>query len=282
MKKITTALFAAVVFLTACQKEPAFIDPSSGAGSGGTTSGLLVRNVEVVGTDSSVIDFSYNTSGRLTRFDVSGTSTSPLTYKLLRNSSGIITQTIASGPDLSAVGLDSLVTNVFYNASTSRYTYTQYNVNLGGVSYGDSTVFTYDGTGNLTSVTDYQRMMSQSYTPATRNDYTYNSGNVVTEKDYNYNPTTSVWTLSGTAAYTYDAKTNPLKLGAEAMIIGLTTYFGPNNLTGLTYTDASDPSNNYTQTSTYTYNSTNKPATGTGTENDNTGTVSYALRYYYN
>jgi len=282
MKKIAFALTAFLFVFTACQKEPDFIDTgnSSGNGDGTINSGLLVRSVEVNGADSTAIAYAYNTAGRLTQLDVSSTAASPFTYKLLRNTNGIITQTVAISPDLAAIGIDSLVTNVFYNASAARYTYTRYDLNVGGVAYSDSTAFAYDASGNLTSAISYQKVMLLPYAPSSRTDYSYSNGNVATEKAFDYDVTTSAWSLLATSAYTYDAKTNPLKLGAEAMIIGLTTFFGPNNTMGLTYTDATDPTNNYTQASTYTYNSASKPSSGTIVENP--GAVNYSLRYYYN
>ncbi len=46
MKNILIALFATVMALSACQKEPSFEDPNGLPGGGNASLGLLVRSVE--------------------------------------------------------------------------------------------------------------------------------------------------------------------------------------------------------------------------------------------
>lgn len=282
MRKTLTALCAAAVLFTACQKEPSFDDPSGnpGGGTGGPVTGLLVRSVEVSGTDSNVVAYTYNGAGKLTQIDASGTSASPLTYKLLRNAAGIITRSVAISPDLAAVGIDSLVVNAFYNAATSRYTHTRYDIDLGGVLYSDSTVYAYNSSGEITSATSYGKVLTTPYLASSRMDYTYSNGNVATQKGYTYDMAASTWTLAESVTYTYDTRVNPLKLGVEAILIGMVNYAGNNNPTLLDFTDPADASNNFSQASTYTYNSANKPSGGTMVENP--GATNYTLRFYYN
>lgn len=281
MKKFATPLLAVLTFLTACQKEAALVDPGNSSGGGGTTTGgLLTRNVETDGTDSTVTDFSYGAGNRLTKIDYTGSSASPATYKLSRNNSGVITRMTLISPDFQSIGVDSIVINVSYNSSTSRYTSSQYSLAISGTTYTDSTAYVYDASGNLTSAAGYEKIAITPYTPYGRTDYTYANGNVSSEKYYDYDPSTSTWSLSATSAYTYDAKTNPLKLGVEAILLNQAGFFGPNNSTDFSYKDATDPTNNFTRTYTYTYNSANKPSGGTAVENP--GATSYTLRFFYN
>ncbi len=199
-------------------------------------------------------------------------------FRIVRNPAGIITQYIIKSPDLASYGIDSLVTNVTYNTSLGRYTYTRFDLSLSGISISDSTILSYDATGNISGKTDYIKSIVGGYTPSGRVDYTYAAGNIASEKSYDYNGT--AYTLSSSTTYTYDTKVNPLKLGVEAILIGMSTSFGPNNSTALNYIDAIDPTGNYSIVSTLAYNTTNKPSGGTAVENP--GATNYTLRFYYN
>lgn len=278
MKKLLTA-FTAIAFLASCQKEPDFTDPANPSVIATAPTGLLTRVVEGDGTDSSVYSFSYNAAGKLVQYNYGDAGYSSVN-KYVRNAGGIITQTVFISPDLLALGIDSTVTNVFFNAGSSRYTHTRSDVAAGGATYSDSTAFAYDASGHLASALVYQKTSPLPFVPSSRTDYTYAGENVVTEKSYSYNSATSAFVLEGTLTYTYDAKTNPLTLGAEAVIVGFTTFSGPNNASGLTYTGATNSVNDYTQAYNYTYNSAGKPTGGTILENP--GAVTYQMRYYYN
>ena len=279
MKRIVPALLLPVLILSACQKEPSFEDPNSIPGSGGSgtsTTGLLVRAVQASSADSSVSIYTYDAAKRLVFMDVAD-SQSSYTSRIVRNASGIIIQYILKSPQFASLGIDSLATNVFYDNALSRYTYMKFDLNIGGVPLSDSAVFTYDGTGNITSRTEYSKTLIGGYQPAGRTDFTYAGGNVSSEKNYDYSGS---YTLSSTTTYTYDAKLNPLILGKEAIVIGLTSMYGPNNATGVNFVDATDPANNTTQTSAYTYNALNKPSGGSSVANP--GASNYTLRFYYN
>lgn len=284
MRKICFAFLSATI-LIACQKEADITDPGGGGTGGGTgggsTTGLLTRTVQVSGSDSIIADYAYDAAKRLVSFGGSASNGSfSITYRIVRNASGIITQTVAKSPQFASSGIDSLVTNFVYNTGTSRYTHSRYDLLLAGVPYSDSTVFSYDASGNLTRASAYSKISFIPYAPVSRLDYTYAGGNVATQKVYDYDATTSTYNLDETATFAYDAKTTPLKLGVEALILNMPTTFGNNNAVSENYVDATDPANNFSRTNTYTYNTAGKPSGGTSVENP--GATSYTLRFYYN
>lgn len=285
MRKILIALSAVVLVMSACQKEGSFEEtsgtPGSGGGTGGgtTPTGLLARSVYVAGADSIMVDYGYDASKRLVTFNYTTTGGGNQFKRVVRNSAGIMTRYVVKSEELLSLGIDSIITNVNYDAAKSQYTYSISSVNVSGMTYVDSTHFTYDGSGNLTAKTAFARGGLTPYQPYQKSEYTYASGNVTSEKFYSANASRG-WDLEGTYNYTYDNKVNPVKLGAEAMIaLDDASYFSNNNATVLSYVDGSDPSYNYTLTSTFTYNSANKPSGGTAVETP--GSASYTLRYYY-
>jgi len=282
MKNILITLFASVIFLTACQKEPSFEDPNSipGGGTGGGSSrGLLIRNVEVSGTDSNVSVYSYNGANRLIGFEASGAGID-INYTIKRNTAGIIIQTVIKSPQLVAQGIDSLATNIYYNGSASRYTHSIYSLTLSGFTISDSTVFTYDASGNISTAIAYTQIPIIGYKPTSKQEYLYGGGNLTSQKLYDYDDLTQTWVLDETLTVTYDAKVNPLQLGVEAIIIGSPTLFGPNNSLTQNYTDATDPANNNSRSNSFTYNIANKPSGGTSVVNP--GAANSTLRFYYN
>jgi len=95
MRIFITLLAFSSFFLLSCQKE---IDPTiiNGGGGGGTTSTRLIKMVTKSGSDSSVQEFSYNSSGRIIGYKLSGVQSGrPLDFRLtyVRNSSNIIPKT---------------------------------------------------------------------------------------------------------------------------------------------------------------------------------------------
>ena len=291
MKRLLIALTAAVTVMTACQKEPSFEDPNSNPGSGGggtgggsggggsTPQGLLVRSVQATSTDSTVTQYGYDASKRLTSLAINSSQYN-VSVRIVRNSSGIINQIVLKSDALTTYGIDSVVSRVNYNSATSRYTSTVYNLSIQGFSFTDSTALSYDGSGNLTSKMTFERVAPFSYDTISKVDYTYASGNVTTEKGYEYDDSLGKFVQVTTTSYTYDSKASPLILGVEALLFYDGTLFGSNNATVVDYVDLTDPTQNYKVTYSYSYNSSSKPSGGTAVETP--GSVNYTLRYYYN
>lgn len=277
--KYLSIILLATIALASCQKEPSFEDPNSTIPNTTTSLGQLVREVEVNGVDSNIINYSYDANGRLSLFDASGTIATMLYCRIVRNSAGLITQTIVKSDELQAIGLDSLVANFYSNASTSQYTYARYDYVLTSGTISDSIIFVYSG-ANISSVVTYEKMSGSSYDPYSRTDYIYTGGNVISEKQYDYDLASSSWVLSLPTTYSYDAKVNPLKLGAEGLLIGFTTSVGDNNLLQEQSTNSTVVT---TVAYTYNYNAAGKPLNGirTITAPGAPATV-HELRFYYN
>ena len=285
MRKLLFALSAATIVSVACQKEASLEAPDNNPGSGGggggnTTQGLLRRTAFVAGADSVITEYPYDASKRLATFTYSTTGGGNQSKRIVRNNAGVMTAFVTKSSELVTLGLDSLVTNVNYDNGQSRYKYSVSTISYGGSNYSDSTAFNYDGSGNLTEKVSYAKIGLSPFVPYQKVTYTFGSGNTLSEKYYSAD-STGAWELLGTYNYSYDAKLNPVKLGAEAMIVmDDATYFSNNNVTNMSYVDASDPNNNFTLATTFTYNSADKPSGGTAVETPGSG--SYTLRYYYN
>jgi len=272
--RILITLVVAAVLVSSCKKEQDSVN-----GGGGNNNTRLIKMVGKSGQDSSVSEFTYNASGRIVGFKLSGAeSGSPLDLRLtyLRNSSDIIQKQILKSNDLGALGLDSIVTIVNYDAGNNRYKNAVSVVTLFGFAIKDSIVFQYDGTGRLSSEIDYTDAGS-GMEPSSKIEYTYAGNNLAGEKHYDYDNGTASFQLTDGATYEYDSKINPLQFAPDAAVLNMNPFYSANNITKTTYVDATDASNNYVSNDTYTYTSTNRPATSTST----TGSTSTTTNYYY-
>lgn len=286
MRKLLFAFTALTLGLTACQKEGSFENPNGSAGSGGgTTSGLLTRLVYAAGADSIAMDFGYDGANRLISLSTTSTQDGNQVVKLYRNSSGILTRYTTKSDELTGLGLDSLVTDVSYDASRSKYAYSRSSITLNGVTIVDSTAFEYNSANNLVTKKSYAKGGPALYTIYAKTEYAYTGSNVVTEKNFSPGATADSWDPEYTYTYTYDDKTNPLKFGPEGLIaltdftLASAPYGSASNATKTDFVDHTDNNNNFSFTTAYTYSSSNKPSAGTATLAPGPG--GYQLRYYY-
>ena len=266
-----------MALVVSCQKEINFDDGNTNPGGGSPTSAgkLLTRQVQTDGTDSTVVDFTYDAAKRVQTLNL--VTDEYFNYRFVRNTLGAITQFVMHSTYFDSYSVDSVVITVGFNPTNDRYAYSIYTVNL-GVVVNDSTAYTYDAAGAISSATHYTKsFINPSYTALYRIDYTYNAGNVATEKVYDYASGTS--TLQSTSTYTYDSKVAALQMGNDAILINYINWFGKSNMTSHAIVDI-NPSSNYSATANYTYNSLNQPSVGTLIETP--GPVNYTLRYFYN
>ncbi|TMI77856.1 MAG: hypothetical protein E6H10_18195 [Bacteroidetes bacterium] len=229
------------------------------------------------GSDSSVSEFTYNSSGRIVGFKLSGVeSGGPLDLRLsyVRNSSDVIQKQILKSNDLAALGMDSIVTVVNYDIGNNRYKNAVSVIVLFGLAIKDSIVFQYDGGGRLTSEIDYTDAGS-GMEPSSKTEYTYVGNNLAGEKYYSYDNLAATFQLEETYTYEYDSKINPLQFAPDAAVLNMNPFYSANNITKTTYVDATDASNNYVSTDTYTYTSANRPATSMSVTGSNTITTTY-------
>src|SRR5437773_7737024 len=276
MRIFITLLAFSSFFLSSCQKE---IDPSiinGGGGGGGSTSTLLVKIVTKTGSDSSVQEFSYNSSGRIIGYKLSGVqSGQPIDFSLsyVRNGSSVIQKQILKSNDLVAIGVDSIVTVVNYDVGNNRYKSGVSVFVLLGLSIRDSIAFQYDGTGRLASEIDYTDVGS-GMIPSTKTEYSYAGNNLAGEKIYSYDTNGSTFQLENTYTYEYDSKINPLQFATEGAVLNMNPFYSANNITRTTLV-ASDPADNYVSVETFTYTLSNRPATSTSVTGSDTSTTTY-------
>jgi hypothetical protein len=283
MRKPVYLLMAAIVFLVACQKEISLENSNSGPNNPtNPDAGLLTRLVNVFGNDSTVATIAYDASNRLILHNYTAPDPADDTYlRVVRSSNGTITRYTRIDDEVLSLGLDSLVTNLFYNSALARYTHSISTFADGSEVYFDSTAFTYDGSGNMTAKTSYLRVGPSPYIEYQESEYTYAGGNATSEKYYTVDPQTGVMEQRLTYNYSYDDKVNPLKLGTESMILmDDASYFGNNNASSVDILPAATPGDSQVITVAYTYNAANKPAGATITQQPGSGTST--LRFYYN
>ncbi len=282
-------LYAAIGLLTlalvSCQKEIDWNLPGGSAPGGGGSGDLLVKVVQVTGTDSTVTTYKYDGSKRLIEEKITGMSGGNdigTNTKYYRNSNGIITRSVQVVNAFIPLGLDSVETRFNFNLATNRYTSTVYTLALFGISFVDSTIFTYDGSGNVIRDEILQSTFGQPFEFSAKDEYTYSAGgNITSMKTYTFDPPTASYDQIGTYDYTFDGKTNPIRLSAnkEAMIMMRSGFMNVNNATQFQFTDLTGSGQDFTSSFVYTYNSKNKPSTATMTMTP-PGTI-YAVTFYY-
>jgi len=277
MRIVITSLAFLSLFLVSCQKE---IDPNiiGGGGGGGTTGTRLAKIVTRSGSDSTIEEFTYNANGRIVGYKLSGASSGqPLDFRLsyVRTGSDIIQKQILKSNNLAALGVDSIVTIVNFDAGNNRYKNGISGFVLLGQSIKDSIAFQYDGTGRLASETDYTDA-GLGMGPATKTEYSYTGNDLAGEKVYSYDNSSSSFQLEDTYTYEYDSKINPLQFATEGAILNMNPFYSVNNITKTTLV-ASNPADNFVSIETYTYNASGRPASSTTV----TGTETSTTTYYY-
>src|SRR5579875_1061289 len=273
MRRILIALSACVTILSSCQKEVSF--DLGNSGNGNSSGSLLTKLVSTDGTDSVVNNYSYNSSGKLIAIISSGVDSTGTFYSnqnIIRNSKSIIQQIVTKSSYYSQYGIDSVITNVHYNSSSSQYTSYVTNINYLGMILRDSVAFTYDGNGKVITETDYSDGGIGSYSISGKDDLGYTGNNLTSIKSSSYNSGT--YTLDYSETVQYDSKTSPLILGNESLVISLFDWYSPNNPAQLTTTNTG--SSPQTVSYSYTYNTNNKPVSSKIIQAGTTaGTISY-------
>ena len=273
MKTLSVLLCFLGILLFSCQREVDLPTPNTNTGA----DERLVKIVGTDGTDSTVSTYSYDANGRISEnkvVDIYNGIDFGYTTKVVRNSSGIITRTIEIEPSL--VGVDSTIRNFRYSAG--KYTSSVSSITSLGFTSADSTVYTYNSSGQISKDEVYSSVNGSPFVLALKNDYTYTSaGNLASHKQSTFNPATSTYFEEYTESYTYDSKTNPLVLGNESIFMYLLEFTGPNNATGYTYVEPASPGSNENLSVIYTYNGDNKPLSAVM----NSGTSTTNITFHY-
>lgn len=248
-----------LIGMTACQKE---ID----WGTGNLANQLLVKVVAKTGAnDSTVTTYSYDAQRRLIRevvVSTAGGNSLQTEFIINRNSAGVITSSVLKSPDLAATGIDSLVTR--FNYSNNRYLNGAFTLSLQGITFTDSTLYTYDANERI--ITDQHLLKSTLIPlpipiPILKNVYTYSADGKNLTKQEQSAPSTPGGPLSPVSnqTYTHDTKVNPLILLNEAIILNRSDWYNANNVLTNQFASTSNPTQNFTVDNSYRYNTANKP-----------------------
>ena len=187
MKKILAAI-AALTFFASCQKEVS-VDLSSDSGSP-TGSGLLVKSVAVIGSETQTTVYGYDAQKRLETMTITGTAGGMSVnsfHKYVRDNAGRIVKVLQKAPDMMGTTTDTATTTYHYpNATTMDFDYSIYviTMNMGGISMStiDSAVYNYSG-GKMTS---YDKFMFSSVMPGmvmmnSKCEFAYDASNRVND-----------------------------------------------------------------------------------------------------
>jgi len=262
MKRSLTAVLGVMcIALFSCQKEvdDIFSNNSNSGGGGSTGSGLLTKITSKSGTDSATLTFGYNSNKKLLSLvseAISGGQDVTISERAVRDALGIIQQVIYKSPQYQQFGLDSAVSIIKY--SGGKYVAEVTTLNIGGIPLVDSVALIYNASGQVIREEQYTSIMGLT-DKSGKTEYTYSGNNVATLNNYSWDGT--AFNLDETYTYDqYDAKLNPMYLGAEAFVFGSPEFASQNNPVKSTQTIMGTAEN---YTTNYTYNSSNKPVTAT-------------------
>jgi hypothetical protein len=278
--KFTFILFVAAVslLLFSCQKEIDWGWDNSGNGN------LLVKTVSKTGSDSTVTQYSYDASNRLVKEKMVGIASGfniGSELIIVRNASGIITQTIQKADALQQIGIDSLITRVNYDPSFSRYRSSVTDMVLFGLTINDSTAYFYDTNVRINSEIRYQSLQGSPFIPSLKTEYTYSpEGDITVLKQFSFDIATFSYNLLSTMNMTYDAGINPLKTNNnDAFVILRATYTSAHNPLQTGFTSPQNPAGDFNLSTAYTYNSSNRPTSSVSTRTPG-GAITNTTFYY--
>jgi len=282
-----------LIGMASCQKEVSWeiTDPNNPGGGGtgnpggGSTGELLVKIVTKEGADSLVTTFSYDASKRLIREYIKGRTGGMAMdneTRIIRNGAGIITQIIQKNETFRQQGIDSVISQIFYDATTSRYTARVQSIAFAGIAVNDSTVFFYNPNGTLLRLETYNGSPSLGfdYELNTKFEYTYSpQGNITQYKTFSRDAISGTWDAIAEMNYSnFDNKVNPLPIPiAETAPLLRPDGVNSSNVGRVEFINLDSGLGSFVMTLTYTYNSQNKPATSQQTRQ---GIVSNSTYYY--
>jgi len=277
MRILLALLTCSSLFLFSCQKEVDFANTGN-SGNGGNNGTVLTKVVSKSGTDSSVLQFGFNSSGKLGTLDFidqSGGTSSVTNERVERDGQGIIQRLIIKDDQYQQQGIDSVITVVAY--SGGRYLSKVTTIDLGILLFKDSVALIYDGNGNVVTERTFDDAGTGTYDESGKTDYTYSGNNISSILYYSYDSGTASYTLGETFTYDeFDNKPSPMTVGDEAFVFDSPELFSANNPTKSSVS-ASGTTQSYT--TTYTYNSSNRPLTATSVIQPGNQTITGT--YYY-
>lgn len=266
--------FLVILFLYSCKKNAS----NDSVPQPIVQSNLLTKIVSKSGNDSVITEYSYDTGKRLVFEKVTKVTSGAIersSLKIVRDNSGIVTQTTEIADYLIASGVDSIV--ILFANVAGKYTSSVFKIRQGGITVWDSTSYLYDAAGRIIRDQHFQKVSGVPFTQIYKNEYVYSSaGNLDSIKQSDFSG--GVYTLSYSLAFNHDSKLNPLQLQNDAIILYHFWLLGANNATK-TQAFHSNPSYNNSITIVYTYRSDNRPLTSVTTKMPS-GNISNETYFY--
>jgi hypothetical protein len=273
-----------ILLFSSCQKEADMQlteEELSGLGNagGGETTGantegeLLVKMEARTGSDLNTVLLKWDGEKRLVEYISTGNSMGKDVsgyYKIIRADDGAISYIISKPSANPAVGVDSIVYQVFYKTGTHFLDYTKGTQYITGIESHDSTAYKYAGS-RISEKTVYVESITQdgSLNKSYTEQYSYDGqGNLTKIVTIALDPASNTFKTASTVTYTYDAHKCPQQLKEEAYIVAILdqALVSPNNFSKVVMAipaQASWPAYTITiNNGSIQFNSTDKPFKG--------------------
>jgi hypothetical protein len=233
---------------------------------------LIAKIVTKSGTDSTVIEYSFDSRSRFAQEKTtSGTDVS--TLSLVRDASGRATRMVQSA--MGSMPATVVTDYIYLSAGDSRLRNGILKTDVQGLAVNDSIAFTY--ATRVSRTTHYFSAVGIPSLTAYYLEYSYDArGNMTQAKVYQATGLTTV-ELAATLSFEYDNNPSPVYFKDDVLVENLTTQFlSPNNVTKVSLV-AADPTDNFTATTVYEYRSDGRPSRATRTVSG----VSFVSDYTY-
>jgi YD repeat-containing protein len=225
---------------------------------------ILDKVVTKEGADSIVTTYTYDAQNRFVGESVNDPINSE-TYNrsITRDNNGRITK--ITDAEVSSTPSSSIIDFAYLGATDTKLRNGKTVYVVSNVNVNDSSAYEYNG-AQVTKTNHYYSTSNQPYLFIEYYEYTYDArGNMTSVKYYEVDaPGSTNFQLKQTLTFTYDDKINPIYSKDDALVeYFINQYVSPNNMTGLTYSSVSTPSNNFSATFTYEYRSDGRPTKST-------------------
>ncbi len=280
MKKRNINFIIIIFLILSCKKEISHESTNRGSFTVHPTDSLLVKIVERSGSDSIVTRYGYDAFQKLVSIDYQQTVSSisfQEHYGFIRNAAGIVTQKVYKNDSLISRGIDSILYQVHYNASTAQYISQSGKISKNGQTIKDSISYTYSGS-KIVQSEEFLNLGLGDF-GFVKNIFGYDgTGNISNIKIYTPD-SSATYQFTSENTFLYDLNVNPLKLSLESFLFNDPTAFSNYNVTSAVFKDVLDPTNTLGYSVAYAYNTVNKPISGTRIYNN--GPNSQTISYYY-
>ncbi len=275
MKKIVYSIIVLIAICSfSCQKFVEWhVDPITKEVAGDSSlyinqpSAVLVTLVALTGNEAITTAFTYDSLNQLISEHSTGQQNGKVVddyKKFYRDTLGRIVL-VAQLSGLSTNVTDTLFTNVWYDEDEPAFLRTVGTVVVNGKKLDDSTLYTYDGNGNVGMRKSYRKPQGATgpLTLQQRQEFNYQNKNLVAFKDFG--DSSGVLLLNENCRYQFDNRVNPLPLYNEAFLTGRIESASKNNLVKTEVADLVSAQFNTQLTNSLAYGVKSKPVSGIAT-----------------